>query len=195
MALKIGQAPEDGPSSAVGRPAISRRNTFMLPLGLVGPADVNRLVRECLTLSELLDAARRPAPPIASESALGQLLRQYRLSPASARDLEQVARRLDVLRQKAPLIHIAFGAEPSARFINSLLTWLRQELHPQLLLQIGLQPNMGAGCVVHTTNRYFDFSLRQRFDDRRAQLIAMIKEAPQSLPRYDKQGSESYERG
>jgi hypothetical protein len=34
------------------------------------------------------------------------------------------------------------------------------------LVRVGLQPNIGAGCVVRTTNKSFDFSLRRFFDSK-----------------------------
>jgi hypothetical protein len=43
-----------------------------------------------------------------------------------------------------------------------------------------LQPTLGAGCVVRTTNRQFDFSLRQDFARKRDLLLEkLVPEAPQ----------------
>jgi F0F1-type ATP synthase delta subunit len=50
-----------------------------------------------------------------------------------------------------------------------------------VLVQIGLQPNLGAGCVVRTTNKYFDMSLRTKFFDSRDKLRAVLK-APAAEP-------------
>jgi hypothetical protein len=68
---------------------------------------------------------------------------------------------------RAPMLHMSFSADPSPLFMQKLMVWLRKEIHPLVLVQVGLQPNMGAGCVVRTTNKYFDFSLRNRFEERR----------------------------
>ena len=62
---------------------------------------------------------------------------------------------------------MSFSADPSVTFLTKLMTWLRQEIHPQVLLTVGLQPTIGAGCILRTTNRYFDFSLRQDFANKR----------------------------
>jgi len=37
-----------------------------------------------------------------------------------------------------------------------------------------LQPTIAAGCIVRTTNKYFDFSLRQDFTDKRELLLKQI---------------------
>ena len=72
-------------------------------------------------------------------------------------------------------MHISFSADPSPLFTQKLITWLRAELHPLVLIQIGIQPNMGAGCVVRTTNKYFDFSLRSRFKEKGAVLTQLLQ--------------------
>jgi F0F1-type ATP synthase delta subunit len=70
---------------------------------------------------------------------------------------------------------MSFSADPSPQFTQKLAAWLRQEIHPFVLLQVGLQPNIGAGCVVRTTNKYFDFSLRERFKSKRPLLMEKLK--------------------
>lgn len=64
----------------------------------------------------------------------------------------------------APSIHMSFAADPSASFIAKIVGWMRANVHPLVLLQIGLQPTIAAGCVVRTNNKVFDLSLRQRFN-------------------------------
>jgi hypothetical protein len=43
------------------------------------------------------------------------------------------------------------------------------------LITIGLQPNIGAGCVVRTTNKYFDLSIKQDFLSKRNLLLEALK--------------------
>ena len=60
-------------------------------------------------------------------------------------------------------------------FQQKLITWIRQQIHPYTLLQVGLHPSIGAGCIVRTTNKFFDFSLRHRFSDQRMLLISKLR--------------------
>ena len=60
------------------------------------------------------------------------------------------------------------------------MTWLRREIHPLVLMTVGLQPNIGAGCIVRTTNKYFDFSLRQDFANKRDLLQAALEMPPKA---------------
>jgi F0F1-type ATP synthase delta subunit len=65
----------------------------------------------------------------------------------------------------APTIHISFATDPSSAFTAKIVTWLRASIAPNVLLEVGLQPTIAAGCVVRTTNKIFDLSLRQHFAD------------------------------
>ena len=71
-------------------------------------------------------------------------------------------------------MHISFSSEPTPIFLERLLSWIRREINPLVLLTIGLQPAIGAGCIVRTTNKYFDLSLRQTFIDKRKLLLEQI---------------------
>jgi hypothetical protein len=74
-------------------------------------------------------------------------------------------------------MHISFSADPSPVFTDKLMTWLRREIHPFVLLTVGLQPNIGAGCIVRTTNKQFDLSLRQDFKAKRDLLLEQLTKA------------------
>ena len=54
------------------------------------------------------------------------------------------------------------------------MAWLRREIHPVVLLTVGLQPSIGAGCIVRSTNKQFDFSLREDFLKKHDLLMAKI---------------------
>src|SRR5690606_10854194 len=84
-------------------------------------------------------------------------------------------------KSKAPVIHISFPSEASPAFIAKILEWFRTEVHPHVVLHVGLQPELAAGCVVRTTNRMFDFSLRKRFEQSKKKLLESI-EALDKMP-------------
>ena len=71
-------------------------------------------------------------------------------------------------------MHISFAADPSASFTEKIVAWFRENIHPNILVQIGLQPNIAAGCVVRTANKIFDFSLRENFNQSQQSLIDAI---------------------
>jgi F0F1-type ATP synthase delta subunit len=97
------------------------------------------------------------------------------LHEADRKHLQQF---LQAVQDKAPLLHISFSADPSVAFLEKLIAWLRQEIHPLVLVTVGLQPNIGAGCIVRSINRQFDCSLRKDFATKRELLQeALVPEA------------------
>lgn len=139
---------------------------FVLPTSVVGPADVRHMVREIEELDEFLRQAAirktgsRGKPPKTTEG-LEELASTNRLNLLLPSDRQRVAEVLKKLDQQAPVVHLSFATDPSPAFTGKIVTWLRANIHPWLLVHIGLQPSIAAGCTVRTTNKYFDFSMRQ----------------------------------
>lgn len=153
---------------------------LILPVSAVGRIDVGRLLREVESLDSFLAQAevRQPGTAVKmprTTKVLDDMLQMNNLNFLLPEDRTRLLHFLMEVYGKAPVIHISFSADPSPQFLLKLVTWLRQEIHPLLLLQVGMQPNMGAGCIVRTTNKYFDFSLRQRFYERRMILAHRLK--------------------
>ncbi len=152
---------------------------WVLPVGVTGRSDVTRLQGELEAVDNFLrQAAIRAgnANQLPKTSQLfSELVASNKLNMLLESDRTELGKFLSALREKAPLLHISFNTDPSALFTQRLLTWLRQNIHQYVLLQIGLHPSIGAGCVVRTDNKYFDFSLRQRFTDQRELLIAQLR--------------------
>jgi hypothetical protein len=157
--------------------APEQNQPLRLPVQVVGLADVARLLREIDDLedfvhqAELRQAGHASAQPPRASRLLGEFAEANQLNLLQAQDRVATAEFLKDLKLSAPTIHISFASDPSAVFIGKLVTWLRANLHPQLLLQIGLEPTIAAGCIVRTPNHLFDFSLRRRFEEERQLLI------------------------
>ena len=159
---------------------------FVLPLLVSGPVEVGRMIREL----EGIDGALSQASIRSAQGGSGavdlphithhmqQLIEINKLDLRDTKVREEVASYLHTVRQKAPVLHISFSAEPNATFVEKIMAWLRKEIHPQVLLTIGLEPNIGAGCVVRSTNKYFDFSLRQDFANKRDLLLGKLAPEP-----------------
>ncbi len=108
-----------------------------------------------------------------------QTLAFNKLDILSDADRKKLAGLLTNVRERAPVLHISFTADPATAFVERLMTWLRQEIHPVVLLTIGLQPNIGAGCIIRSTNKYFDCSLRKDFMQKKDILMSkLVAEEP-----------------
>jgi len=151
-----------------------------LPSSVVGPVELGRLLRELEVLDNALMQLRLRTdktlklPP--TSRLLDQTIELNKLKLLESADLQELQRFLLHVKAQAPVLHISFGADPSPLFTQKLVLWLRQEINPLVLLTIGLQPSIGAGCMVRTTNKYFDFSLRERFTKNRQLLISQLQE-------------------
>ena len=152
-----------------------------LPSLVVGPSDVIRLRRELESLNDYMREAtlrkggeETPKLPKTSR-VLDAFAELNKLSLLQSTDRDAATAFLRELLKSAPNIHMSFAADPSAAFVDKVITWLRQNTHPLVLLQIGLQPTIAAGCVLRTPNHYYDFSLRRHFAENHDLLIQKLE--------------------
>ncbi len=153
---------------------------LQLPIGVITRSDVGRLAGEAESIDNFLRqaAVREPGTPVQlpkTSQLFDEFITTNKLNVLQEADRQRLYQFLQTIRTSAPILHISFSTDPSAMFQQRLITWIRQQMHPYLLLQIGLQPNIGAGCEVRSTNKYYDFSLRQRFNDQRILLISKLR--------------------
>lgn len=164
-------------------PNVDATDSYLhLPLSVVTKVDSGRLIRELEQIDEFLKGAaiREPGTPVKmprTSRLLDETVQINKLNLLHEDDRTRLVQFVTQVRAKAPIMHISFSADPSPAFTQKLITWLREEIHPLVLLQIGLQPNIGAGCVLRTTNKYFDLSLRERLNNKGAVLSETLKGA------------------
>ena len=158
------------------------KNTLGLPVSIVSRTDVGRLHRELKTLDEFLQQAAIRQPGTATKlprtsRLMDEFLQINKLNALVEDDRKGALAFLDFAYKHAPVIHMSFNADPSPLFSQRLITWMRDEIHPQVLIQSGLQPSIGAGCTVRVASKHFDFSLREHFKSKREILIQQIAKA------------------
>jgi hypothetical protein len=154
-------------------------NLLVLPIQTATKIDVGRLSRELENVDNFMKQAsiREPGTPVKlpkTSRLLDEFVETNKINLLHQEDRARAINFLIMVKAKAPVLHMSFSADPSMQFQQKLMTWLRQEIHPLTLLQVGLQPNIGAGCVLRTTNKYFDFSLRQHFKNNKNLLMETL---------------------
>jgi F0F1-type ATP synthase delta subunit len=154
---------------------------YVLPILVIGPADIGRLLLEMERLDEFLQQAlRKPGGGDVklpkTTRTLDSLIELNEADLLRADDREALKAFLVSMQQHAPVVHISFAAEPSAVFTIKIVEWLRANIAHYLLVQIGLQPSIAAGCVVRTTNKIFDLSLRQYLKKNRGILLESLQQ-------------------
>jgi F0F1-type ATP synthase delta subunit len=153
-----------------------------LPTLIFGIVEVRRLRLELESLDEFLRgmAIRRETKfemPRVSRM-LEALARENQKDLLKGNDRKSLGEFLQEIDRSAPVIHMSFAADPSASFSAKIVGWLRANIHPLSLLEIGLQPTIAAGCIVRTTNKVFDLSLRNRFSEHTELLLKSLRSEP-----------------
>lgn len=170
-------------TSAAAKPAAP----LQLPVLVFGRIEVRRLERELDALeafmrqTALRDPGKQAALPRVSR-LLDALATENHLNLLQPADRKQLETFLQHIEQAAPTIHISFAVDPSSAFTAKIVTWLRANIAPDILLEVGLQPTIAAGCIVRTTNKIFDMSLRERFADARGLLLEALEESTARVP-------------
>lgn len=159
---------------------VRKKLDFVLPVSVVGPVDLGQVIRGLEASDRALQqASLRKGGDKTELPRVGRLLTEVveanHLNLLHAEDRSQLLSHLNELKDKAPTLHMSFNADPSPAFMQKLTAWLRDEIHPHALVRTGLLPNIGAGCVVRTTNKVFDFSLKSKFDASQELLIEALK--------------------
>lgn len=160
----------------------SQSSAAVLPASIVSPTDVARLVREIeLVDSFFTEAKIRQSGESVAMPRLSKIMDQYvsqnQFNLLNEDDRSKIISSLSRLSSDAPIMHISFSVDPPGSYVQKIVTWIRQNIDANTLVTVGLQPNIGAGCVVRTTNKIFDLSLREYFSDKRQFFIDKLHTA------------------
>ncbi len=147
------------------------KKSLVLPIAVVSPTDVARLVREVENLDEFFrqSAIRSGGTPQSAprySRLLDELVVANSMNLLQTEDRTRLLGLMHDLAASAPVLHISFSVDPPGPYVQKIVNWLRNNIHGSILVRVGLQPNIGAGCVVRTSNKSFDFSLRRFFDSK-----------------------------
>lgn len=138
-----------------------------LPPSVVSKADVARLGVELERIDNDLStnavrtkvgATAQDVPPMSRQLADFVSVNKLDLNVATMRT--QLIKYVNGMKDTLPIIHMTFASEADRESLGQLALWLRQEVHPQAVIDVGLQPGLVAGVYVRTANRVFDLSLK-----------------------------------
>lgn len=156
-----------------------KQSGIKLPVRLVSTVDLARIIRELKNLDDWLNQATlrssgQPVSPPKTSVTLEEVASVNGVSLLEPLHREKLINVLSAFNDHAPKIHMSFAVEPSAPFLNRMIVWLRDNINPIILLDVGLQPTLAAGCTVRTRNKLFDLSLRNHFIENRHLLVESI---------------------
>lgn len=155
---------------------------FVLPLTLIGDIDITRLLREINAIDDFFVTAEARTPggstqPPRITRLLNDVALANKYNLLQENERQELAAQLEELKKSAPSVHISFASEPSPKALEQVLRWLRENIHPLILLRVGLQPTIAAGCVLRTANKVFDMSLREHLSKQEPYLVELIRGA------------------
>lgn len=159
-----------------------------LPVSVVSPSEALHLLNELEQIDEaLLQLEIRKAGSNVNMPKTSRLMdktvEHNKLNLLKKEDRVALKQYLELVKEKAPQLHFSFGADPTPAFMEKLVRWLRENIHAHALVTVGLQPQIGAGCILRTTNKQFDFSLGRTIESKRELLMKqLLSESASSVP-------------
>ena len=136
-----------------------------LPITIVSQPDITRVHRELSIFNDnVTQSILRHEDPIKYPAISGDLkiiAGDNQIDLLKETDRQQLLDELDKLKKSAVTVHITFALEPSSEILQKLIAWLRQEINPHIVIQVGLQPTIAGGIILRTPSHQYDFSLRQ----------------------------------
>lgn len=153
---------------------------FALPPKIITAHDISSLIKELDDIDSFFMQVklRRAGTSLElprSSAVMEELLSFNGLNLLQEADRSKLKLILQTIRTQAPVLHFSFSSDPSRRFLEKLTAWLRDEINPLALVQVGLQPTIGAGFTLRTVNHFFDFTLKKHLDNRGHALLDQIK--------------------
>lgn len=150
-----------------------------LPKNLVNNGDVLKVMRELNNLNDFFIDARARQPGISlqmpkTSKVLEQLAIDNKRNLFEQPQRKQLYLELEGLTKNAPKFHISFATEPTPRALEPILMWLRENIHSQVLLSVGYQPAIAAGCVLRTSNKIFDMSMSEHLKKQAPMLTKLL---------------------
>lgn len=171
---------------------MSAPDILKLPVVVGTRSELGRLLRELEAVDEFLAQAsiREPGTPTVMPKISKAMQELATINSANLLDEGQrtkLINQIKLCREEAHVLHMSFAVEPSPAFVQKMVVWLRENIEPSVLLQVGLQPDIAAGCTLRTRNKYYDFSLRKAMKKHRDELVALVgghmrQEEPQAQP-------------
>ncbi len=152
--------------------------TLGLPPVVATKVDVARMVSDLERVdAELTTAEIRGgdyATPAMSEQ-LHEFLSQNAVTLDNSQHRTDLLKEVRKLKDNAPVIHMTFAVAADPESLQQLVAWTRQSVHPQAVIEVGLQPALIAGVHVRTTNHIQDLSMRGALKGGHAILIKELE--------------------
>ncbi len=163
--------------------ATTNSDALIVPPSVATYIDMSRLVGEAERIDgELIARDAREKVGVSNEEspAFSEQLTDF----LAANHLEfggdsvqrtYIISKLRHLKTTAPTIHITFATSADRESLQKLVLWLREMIHPQSVIKVGLQPSLIGGAYIRTANHTHDFSLRAQLAGHRDIIVREVE--------------------
>jgi len=161
---------------------VKTHENFILPANVVTKVDVSRLVSEVERVDNTMTASgvrakigseELPVPVMSDQ--LTDFLSANSLDLQTSKNRSDLVKQLRILKDKVPVLHMTFSVTADAESLQKLVAWVRESVHPQAIIAVGLQPALVAGVYLRTPNHVHDLSLRHMLDGRHGLLVEELE--------------------
>lgn len=149
-----------------------------LPTSVVSKVDLSRLLSELEYVDNELTAAAVRAGIGANNASeqkiseqLSDFLNENDITLDDSHSRTALIKQVRALKKNAPVIHMTFATSADSESLRELCAWLRDSIHPQMVVSVGMQPSLLAGVYLRTANHVKDLSLRARLRGTRSLMV------------------------
>lgn len=157
----------------------AKHTKLTFPSNLITRSDVSRLVRELEHLADVLQGQRvrgeteTKLPPLSQSTTDFLELNEVKIT--NEKSLETVRQKINTIEDRLPAVHMTFASEIDSESLQQLVTWLRTEIHPQVLINTSIQPNLIGGVYLRTPDHVHDFSIKTLLMGQRQLIVKQLK--------------------
>jgi hypothetical protein len=153
-----------------------------LPASVYSPDQVSIVIWELGgVVAKLRDARTKKSvtgntslPAIHFSKDLAQVLRNENIDLNDTQSLESLHEELKDIRSNAPIAHLLLTASPTHTLRAQLVTWCRENLHPDLLITFAARGDLGGGFILRVGSKQYDFTYRARLLDQKHRLVEIF---------------------
>lgn len=166
----------------MNEPKIKTYVDFILPPAVVTKRDVSHLVTEAewidneLTTAQVREKTGSNTPVEAAMTReFSDFLEQNSLAFDNSHERTELIKQMRSLKEKVPVIHMTFAVKADAESLQKLVAWVRESVHPQAVIEVGLQPALVVGVYLRTPNKVHDLSVRALLEGRHDPLVKELE--------------------
>ncbi len=158
----------------MSKTAKDQQDNLLLPDSVATKRDVLALIHELEQADSTITSVEvktkvgaAPKVDVVLSDLLMDFLHANRMQLGDGRVRSQLIAQLHHLTNVMPIVNVTFATEADADSLQKLVAWVRESVHPQAVIAVGLQPDLIGGVYVRTLNQVYDLSLRAQLKDAR----------------------------